>query len=119
MAVNQAETQARGIGEIVDYGPPQEFTEDSKVGGVYPRLPRHRMSGIDVHLTERRMRAVLRWLKIGMDDYLAWSGNQSPREFIAANPDWTARAFEVLCLENLGVIKNLPTAPQNRTKVIA
>ncbi len=108
----QVATQALGIAEIADYGPPQEFTEDSMVNGVYPRLPRHRMSGLDVKLTERRIRAVLRWLKIPMDDYLAWSGNQSPREFLAENPDWTARSFEILILENLDLI-------QHRTKAVS
>lgn len=120
MDAKQVESQARGIAEDANYGPPQEFTLDSWVGGKPPSLPGHRMSGVDVKLTVRRLRAVLRWLKIDQDQYMAWSGNQRPQDFIAENPDWTARAFEVILLENLSVIKSQAATPsQNRTKVIA
>ncbi len=99
------ESQARGMDDMTRSGPPQNLSESTRVDGVLPRFPKHTMSGYDVPLTARRIRTGLRWSKVSIPKYLEWTGGQSPEEFIADNPTWTARAFEVLLLENLATIR--------------
>jgi hypothetical protein len=52
------------------------------------------------------MERFLRRLAIGGLAYQRWVGGQTYGQFIKANPSWSQRAFEVLVLENLTVLRD-------------
>ena len=56
--------------------------------------------------TPGRMERFLRRLGVSGRAYQRWVGCQTYGEFIKANPSWTQRAFEVLVLENLALLRD-------------
>lgn len=52
-----------------------------------------------------RMERFLRALGISGRAYTAWAGGQSLKAFGASNPTWTQRAWEVLIVENLEMLR--------------
>lgn len=74
---------------------------DLPPGWTWPFRPAMRAT----KLNTRRMKHVLRKLGITGQEYKEWSGGQSFRAFIEANPRWTMRAFEVLIIENAEEIR--------------
>ena len=50
-------------------------------------------------LTTGRMTRLLRVTGRSVDWYREWSGFRTLKDFIKANPEWSARAFAGLCLE--------------------
>ena len=58
------------------------------------RLPQHQTT-----LTAGRMERLLRATGKSIDWYRDWSGFRSLKQFVEANPEWSARAFAGLLLE--------------------
>lgn len=56
-------------------------------------------------ITPARMRAILRQLGITTSQYYRWTGRQTPAEFIAMNPGWSLRAWQILLIENLEYLR--------------
>ena len=59
----------------------------------------------DMRITVSRMNAILRRLGITTKQYYTWTGNQTPAAFIECNATWSLRAWEVLVIENLEMLK--------------
>jgi hypothetical protein len=53
------------------------------------------------------MERFLRRLGISGKAYRRWTGNQTLKEFIAENPTWSLRAWQVLVIENLETLRGL------------
>lgn len=66
-----------------------------------------RLSPRTTRFSTARMKQFLRRLGISGIAYRRWSGGQSFGDFIAANPGWSLRAWQVLMVENSEVIKAL------------
>ena len=64
-----------------------------------------RLSMRSTRFTTARMEQFLRKVDVSSVEYRQWSGNQGLQEFIAANPTWSLRAWQVLILECAEVIK--------------
>ena len=64
-------------------------------------------------ITPARMRKILRDLHVALERYYVWTGHQTPTEFIAMNPTWSLRAWQVLVIENLNYLQGetLPDFP--------
>jgi len=81
-------------------GPPQELPAEIRERFAGLRLANH-----DVKMSPARMERFLRRQGINSKQYMEWTGNQPLRSFARENPLWTQRAWEVLVLENIDIIK--------------